>query len=329
MSLPKLLFCRNRIQANGGLPRPKGPSSRSASWEALEPRQLLSANPVVNEFLASNSAGLVDDNGNTSDWIEIHNAGDQAVDLGGYSLTDDPGNTSKFVLPSQTLSAGQYLVVFAADDTDTASGTDIYTGFGLASAGEYVGLYDPAGNLVSEFAAGGADYPPQITDVSYGYLAGGNFSQPSYFATPTPGAANVNPIAGVVERVSASLTPGFYDTAQSVSLSTPTSGATIRYTTDGSTPSATHGSTYTGPIGVAGTTTLRAVAFKPGSLSVQDRTWSYLFLDDIVDQSHNGGAPVGWPSSWGANVVDYGVDPDVIGIEGEQALKDALLAIPT
>ena len=37
---------------------------------------------VISEFLASNSgASLLDENGESSDWIEIHNTGNQAVSL--------------------------------------------------------------------------------------------------------------------------------------------------------------------------------------------------------------------------------------------------------
>ena len=305
----------------------KKQSNKKVSYDVLESRQLL-AGVVINEFLAANGDGLVDDNGSTTDWIELYNDG-PAVDLAGYSLTDNPGDPTKFVFPSQTLAANEYLVVFAGDDTDPTAGTDLFTGFGLSSAGEYAGLFDSSGTLLSEFAAGGADYPAQISDVSYGFLNDGSFDQPSYFATPTPGAANTNPVDGVVERVTASLTPGFYDTTQSVSLSTPTDGATIRYTTDGSTPSAINGFTYSGPISITGTTTLRAIGTKPSYLLVPDRTWSYLFIDDIVTQTSDS-APAGWPATWGNNDVEYGLESDVIAANGGlQELKDALLAIPT
>src|SRR5262249_16449160 len=33
---------------------------------------------------------------------------------------------------------------------------------------------------------------------------------------------------------------------------------------------------------------------------------------DVIGQSPNGETPPGWPGSWGANVVDYGMDPDVV-----------------
>ncbi len=57
---------------------------------------------------------------------------------------------------------------------------------------------------------------------------------------------------------------GTYSSAQSVSLSSATSGASIRYTTDGSTPSETAGTLYSGPISVASTETVRAIAYKTG-----------------------------------------------------------------
>lgn len=56
---------------------------------------------------------------------------------------------------------------------------------------------------------------------------------------------------------------GSYSSAQSVSIATATAGATIRYTTDGSTPAATS-TQYTGPINVATTRTIKAIAIKAG-----------------------------------------------------------------
>jgi hypothetical protein len=57
---------------------------------------------------------------------------------------------------------------------------------------------------------------------------------------------------------------GTYSSAQSVTISTITSGATIRYTTDGSTPTTTTGTVYSGPVTVSTTTTLKAIAFESG-----------------------------------------------------------------
>jgi hypothetical protein len=49
-----------------------------------------------------------------------------------------------------------------------------------------------------------------------------------------------------------------------VTLSTTTAGASIRYTTDGSAPSATVGTMYSGPVTVGGTMTIQAMAYASG-----------------------------------------------------------------
>jgi len=139
-----------------------------SSYQVLEPRKLLAADFVISEFLASNDSVIQDDNGNFSDYIEIYNAGTSSGSLSGFSLTDDPTDISKWTFPAVNLDAGEFLLVFAGADSDPASGTDLYTGFGLSAAGEYVGLYDDNGNVLSEFGPQGTDFPPQETDVTFG-----------------------------------------------------------------------------------------------------------------------------------------------------------------
>jgi hypothetical protein len=56
---------------------------------------------------------------------------------------------------------------------------------------------------------------------------------------------------------------GAYASAQTVTISTATSGASIRYTVDGSTPTASS-PLYTGPISVPGTRTVNAIGIKSG-----------------------------------------------------------------
>jgi hypothetical protein len=60
-----------------------------------------------------------------------------------------------------------------------------------------------------------------------------------------------------------SLAGGTYTSNQSVTLSTSTSGATIYYTIDGSTPT-TSSAVYTSPLSITGATTLKAIAIKTG-----------------------------------------------------------------
>ena len=58
--------------------------------------------------------------------------------------------------------------------------------------------------------------------------------------------------------------PGSYSGEQTVGIVTSTPGAQIRYTTDGSLPSRTHGALASGPLTLTSTTNLRAIAYKNG-----------------------------------------------------------------
>lgn len=57
--------------------------------------------------------------------------------------------------------------------------------------------------------------------------------------------------------------PSTYSTAQSVTISTTTSGATIRYTVNGIDPTSSS-TLYSGPVAISSTKTLKARAFKAG-----------------------------------------------------------------
>jgi hypothetical protein len=59
---------------------------------------------------------------------------------------------------------------------------------------------------------------------------------------------------------------GRYDETQTVTISTLEPAASFRYTTDGSWPTPTTGTLYTGPFEVASTATVRAIAYGPGLL---------------------------------------------------------------
>ena len=54
---------------------------------------------VINEFLASNSAGLTDPQSEQDDWIEFYHAGDTPVDLAGYYLSDNAEDARRWRFP--------------------------------------------------------------------------------------------------------------------------------------------------------------------------------------------------------------------------------------
>jgi hypothetical protein len=192
------------------------------SFEALEARLALAANPVITEFMASNSSTLLDGNGVASDWIEIYNKGDQAVNLAGYSLTDDRLDLDKWSFPSVTLNAGAYLVVFASGNGTPDPGGNLHTNFALSAGGEYLGLVSPGGVVLSQFGADGEDYPPQSGDVSYGLAFDSATSNP---LTPASSARYLVPTNNSVDATW--MSPSFNDaswTAGTASVGYETSG---------------------------------------------------------------------------------------------------------
>jgi uncharacterized protein (DUF1800 family) len=58
--------------------------------------------------------------------------------------------------------------------------------------------------------------------------------------------------------------PGSFEAAQEVTIGSSTPGALVRYTTDGSLPTPTHGAAYGGPVTIEANTTLRAIAYAAG-----------------------------------------------------------------
>lgn len=134
--------------------------------ESLEQRTLLAFDSlVITEFMAANDAGLVDEDGDFSDWIEIHNPTNEAVTLDGWSLTDNADELSRWGFPNRSLAPGEYALVFASGKDRTPTEGELHTNFRLDKDGEYLAIVDPAGEAVHAF---GAAYPKQSGDVSYG-----------------------------------------------------------------------------------------------------------------------------------------------------------------
>mgnify|MGYP001216395169 FL=1 len=127
----------------------------------LEFRALSS--PVINEFLALNKSTIYDEDGQSSDWIEIFNPNQSAVNLEGYYLTNDSNDLEKWRFPNVSITEGEYLIVFASGkDRDNG---ELHTNFKISKLGGYLGLVDPDGKtVVSEFAK----FPFQFENFSYG-----------------------------------------------------------------------------------------------------------------------------------------------------------------
>ena len=279
---------------------------------------------VLNEFLADNGSSVLDEDGTKQDWIEIFNPNPFAVSAAGWQLVD---GVLSWTFPDFVVEGGAYPVIFASGKNRTNPAAPLHTNFSLGKNGEYLALKKPDGSVATEFAP---TYPAQRTDVSGG-LSGG---VAVYYPTPTPGAANGPTVAGFAEDTSFSVRRGFFTTPQTVVISCATPGATIRYTTDKSTPTETNGTIYSTPLTVSATTVLRARAFVPGLLASNTDTQTYVFVSDVPNQVYAAGtAPAGWPVPGAAQLnsqtMRYGFNATLKAQYTAQQLRDALNQLPS
>jgi hypothetical protein len=188
---------------------------------------------VINEVLASNGRTLADPQGEYDDWIELYNRGSAPVNLGGMYLTDDSAEPTKWQFPKNasaqtTIPAHGYLLVWADGE---AGESGLHASFNLSASGETVALFDRDGLTLID----SIDFDAQRMDISYGRFPDGAGTW-SPLTPPTPGIQNVRVYEGFVEKPKFSMEHGFYEGEILVSVTCPTPGVTIYYTTDGSIP---------------------------------------------------------------------------------------------
>ena len=153
-----------------------------------------------------------------------------------------------------------------------------------------------------------------------------------YFVPATPLAANGAGYLGFVGDTSFDHDRGFYSSPFSLSITSSTPNAVIRYTTNGSAPTATTGFPYTGPLTIDHTTIIRAAAFSNGYYPSDVDAQTYIFVGDVLRQSPGGQQPwPEWPAPGSATqIYDYGMDPDIVNnpVWGPK-LTNSLLSLPS
>jgi hypothetical protein len=227
----------------------------------------------ISEFMAANKNTLLDEFGDSSDWIEIYNGTRIAVNLSGWFLTAEATNLGQWEFPDYVLAVGDYLVVFASGRNLTAVTNQLHTNFKLRDAGSFLALVNPQTNLVSFFAPA---YPPQQTDISYG-VDPVLLDDIGYYTTPTPGDPNDTVGAGFTLEPVFSRLGGTFVKPFSLSVSDGTPNAVIRYTLDGTFPTDVS-PILTGPLVISNTVQVRTRAFAPGLLPGLMHSESYIQL---------------------------------------------------
>jgi len=222
------------------------------------------AQVVINEFSSSNLKSFIDDHSDYEDWIELYNTSGSAINIGGFHLSDDTTNLTKYVIPAGTTIGANGFVRFWCSGRNTFSGTHYHTNFKLTQTknkSERIAFSDPTGNLIEKVEA-------KKTKVGHsrGRKTDGATTW-AVFTSPTPNTTNNGAFAYAAysQKPSMSITAGFYPSSVSVTLTNnePTS-TKIRYTTNGNEPT-TSSTLYTGPITISSTKVLKAVAFSDSS----------------------------------------------------------------
>ncbi|MGI8602428.1 MAG: lamin tail domain-containing protein [Verrucomicrobiales bacterium] len=270
----------------------------------------------INEFTADNPGRLLnngtasasdkrfDIDGNSPDWIELHNSDAAAVSLTGWALSDDAGNPGQWVFPADaTLNAGSFMVVYASGK-NAARGAGVtlqyHTGFKLAPGGGVLLLSRPDGaggwTTVSQIGTAETPYPKQEVGISYGAPSPTTPTQVAYFLVDTPGAANnaSSAVSEFCKDTTFDIDRGFYDAPFTLQITTETPGATIAYTVNGSEPSATNGTQAPAPdattppvatVTISDTTLIRARAIKSGFGPSDVDTQTYIFATSVLQQA--------------------------------------------
>ena len=139
-------------------------------------------------------------------------------------------------------------------------------------------------------------------------------------------------MAGLMAQPRFSQPHGLYDGGSLTVSITGEEGAEIRYTTDGSEPTA-ESRLYTVPLLLSKTTILRAAEVREGVVSSPVATASYIFISSVLKQPNN---PEGYPTEWGDYTqiwgtapADYEMDPEMTGDETlSLKISDGLKQLP-
>ena len=224
---------------------------------------------VINEVMASNVDEFISPAFNFDGWMELYNPTRQATKLVGLYLSDNAGNLKKWRLPSSVgivPARGFRVIWFDCNSLNPAQAP-----FKLDTDGGEIILSD------GEKVIASVQYPESMERVSYARTTDGGETW-GFTADATPGKTNKNShfadaqlSSPVVDQPSQ-----LFNNPLSVNVTIP-AGTTLRYTTDGSLPTMSNGSTsQTGQFSVNETQCYRFRLFADDMLPSRVTTRSYI-----------------------------------------------------
>lgn len=256
---------------------------------------------MINELQGANRKTFVAADGSTPDWVELYNPTSSTIDLEGMRFAV-VGRTHVIQGPLTIAPEAHRMIWF---DGAPERGAD-HVGFRLPRKGGTLLLVAADGVTVQDVFT----YPAMSGDLSVGRLTDGNATAWSFFTEPTPGAPNrgMKPVHGRAAAPAIDTALASSVVAQRLPLIAE-DGALIRYTTDGTEPTAAHGEVYSTPILVDHDLVVRARAFVEGHLPSKE----------FCSTFHRGDAP-----QQGITIAmdQAGLSDDSTGINVEGALAN-------
>lgn len=230
---------------------------------------------IINEIQQSNLDMFLDPSFNFGGWVELYNSTDRTVSLDGLYISDDAADLKKMQLISSrhgVIPAKGFLTLWF--DHYSRWAPKMMT-FKLDCDGGNLYVSNDAGTILSELA-----YPPAITRTSYARTTDGGNTW-NYTDQPTPSATNAasNFASSRLPEPTIDVDAGFFTSPFTAKVNIP-AGTTLRYTTDGSTPTLENGETSKdGSFDISKTTILRLRLFQNKQLASPVVTRSYIYKD--------------------------------------------------
>lgn len=175
---------------------------------------------IINEICPDPKVGIPDDTGTVTDWLEIYNATDESIPLGGFYLSDKENRPLKWKFPDSAVVAahGYYLVFCSGQDRMQGNGIP-HTNFSISAERETIVLSDSAGRLIDRVTI--ENVP---VDYSVGLNGQGDWA---FFQQATPGFPNTpdgqSKVDQLIRKFNAS---GVYITEVMVSNASVATGVT-------------------------------------------------------------------------------------------------------
>ncbi len=167
--------------------------NRVTPGRANATRQTLTPFPAlwINEVQPNNLTGPADAEGRHEPWLELYNAGDTAVDLSAFYLTDTYTNLTRWQFPAgTTLGPRQFLRVWADGQPGQSAPGAPHTNFRLDPETGSLALVRLQGAPAAPAVVDYLDYVLLAADRSYGSYPDGEPRRRRPFTRVTPGAPN-------------------------------------------------------------------------------------------------------------------------------------------